>query len=1033
MNREYLKRIALPGMLLGIAATLHALPPGISVAPSGEVELAGLAGQVVCLGTGFQRNAQSARTVTADPGYPVLSDRFFEVQGSFALHDGKRFQLQQKWEDGGAGNIDCRISLRAIDTPVECVLLCFSLELPFADYSGRQLTVDGAETAAGHWTRDRVRSVSIPCGSRTLTVTGDFKLAMRDNRGNGVQSYSLRFSFRPDQGKIRESDFRAAFRIDLAAQRTVALKGADAAGFLRQLRVAKGEFRRGALVFDIDGSMLNLGRGESAELGDSGNERYLYLLHNADSAKAKPELAVRYADGTTKRIELREGTDFSPVLRRLPNGALSAADDRGESGLYISRFDLGETKCAAIAFSNTGEGRYSVAGLIRSSERVETSALDSIFFVRENEIWRPMEKVKDVLPGSALDFSRSTEAPAGKFGWVKADENGHFTFEDAPGKRIRFLGANVVGAGNFPDHDNARRLVGDMAAVGYNTVRLHHFDGRLTGPKAKDSLDFDPGQLDRLDFLFVESKRRGLYITIDLHSARAPREINLSSDDYKTTVPVNAEAFANWKAYARKLLEHVNPHTGLAWGKDPALFSVVLLNEHAPYQNWDGNDLRRKYYSEAYGKYLREKGMYSEQAAKERGAEFHRFLRDVTVRFIREATAFLREDLGYRGMITHVNHRNQLVNGELRELLDFVDNHQYWDHPMFLPGKDWSFPVLHSQMSSLAAGVWNPRTIFHSRLFGKPYTVTEYNYTFPNKFRAEIGPLYGGLASLQDWDGLYRFAWWGHMQDRVVHANPINRFDIAEDSLSLLAERLIWALFVRGDASPAEEALAWPYGESMYRDWTTLADNVPPLPFQQLGLYCRTGLLREGTSFPGVKLLTPRKYGEELTEEERRFDKLPAKRSANKEILTGPAGCTVVTPKTESLALFGGDRAGKLLRVEKADSFQVVSALAMDGAQLASSREILLFHQSDLLNSNMRFANESCQTVEGWGETVPLIRRATATARLRLPAGSWSVRSIGLDGAAKREIVSEFKDGELVFPLDTARDGGTMVYQITVK
>ncbi|UKI34016.1 MAG: hypothetical protein L6W00_11825 [Lentisphaeria bacterium] len=97
----------------------------------------------------------------------------------------------------------------------------------------------------------------------------------------------------------------------------------------------------------------------------------------------------------------------------------------------------------------------------------------------------------------------------------------------------------------------------------------------------------------------------------------------------------------------------------------------------------------------------------------------------------------MRDEINYQGLITHLNHRQHLLNCDIREELDFVDNHNYWDHPNFLPGKNWGFPRLHNQMSAICAGAWNPRTLMPSRIFGKPFTVTEYNFTFPNRYRAE--------------------------------------------------------------------------------------------------------------------------------------------------------------------------------------------------------------------------------------------------------------------------------------------------------
>ena len=74
-------------------------------------------------------------------------------------------------------------------------------------------------------------------------------------------------------------------------------------------------------------------------------------------------------------------------------------------------------------------------------------------------------------------------------------------------------------------------------------------------------------------------------------------------------------------------------------------------------------------------------------------------------------------------------------------------------------------------------------------IFGKPFTGTGVKYGCPNPHRAEGGPLIGAYASLQNWDGLFRFSRAPHSAF-VVKQQPLDVFEAANDPLAQLSERL---------------------------------------------------------------------------------------------------------------------------------------------------------------------------------------------------------------------------------------------------
>lgn len=198
-----------------------------------------------------------------------------------------------------------------------------------------------------------------------------------------------------------------------------------------------------------------------------------------------------------------------------------------------------------------------------------------------------------------LDYSHLLDAPAGRHGFVRASK-GHFYFED--GVRARFLGFNVAARSNTPDHETAEKMAERFASLGVNVIRLHAADAPIndkprTWASCREAplLDYESGStrhfnkegLDRFDYFFAKLKEKGIYIHIDLLVARA----FLDGDDldYPGGFPACAKCYPTMnerlieleQEYARNLLCHVNPYTGLALIDDPAVMTVQLSNEES--------------------------------------------------------------------------------------------------------------------------------------------------------------------------------------------------------------------------------------------------------------------------------------------------------------------------------------------------------------------------------------------------------------------------------------------------------------------
>lgn len=427
--------------------------------------------------------------------------------------------------------------------------------------------------------------------------------------------------------------------------------------------------------------------------------------------------------------------------------------------------------------------------------------------------WIPIEMVKGVSPGSVADFSGFglADAPAGKHGWLKRVGD-HFEFENRPGERVRFCGANLVTDACCPDTEaRADELVGRILRSGYNAVRLHHFDETLTkGTDDPSRTTFDPVMLGLFDRFVAKLISHGIYITVDLYSYRKVAWKALGSDDpgnvhfqrMKALIHLTDAGFENWKAYALNFLNHVNPYTGRAYKDEPAIALICLVNEGALTQSWAhivGTPEVEKAWGRGDTRRIRQRG----------DPEFEKFCMDVE----RKSYTRMREavkSVGAKALLTDLNNGpNFRLKNEFREReFDYFDNHGYVDHPWWL-GARLQLPARTSSKNFVDYGGTSAFDVLaKERIPSMPYTVTEWNACGSSPWRSQGGLWFGALAATGGWDGIWRFTW-SHSLANLF--DPPRRgiafFDVMCDPVMLVNDRAVVSLFLRGDAGKGENAL----------------------------------------------------------------------------------------------------------------------------------------------------------------------------------------------------------------------------------
>ncbi|MDR1283051.1 MAG: glycosyl hydrolase family 5 [Opitutaceae bacterium] len=811
--------------------------------------------------------------------------------------------------------------------------------------------------------------------------------------------------------------------------------------------------------------------------------RNLYLLHAAawlpSEQKSVGTLTLHYTDGTRSRHEVISGRDVGDWWNPLsaPNAAIawSAENPAARIGLYASRFitDVGKTP-VSLRLEGTGAATWMILAATASPDDIPLFEARLPLVVAPGKDWASYAHSTEIEPGGVFDFSSQVlkNAPAGKHGALIVTPDGHFAFEQTPAGRVRFWGVNLCFSANFLKKTDADRLAERLARSGYNTVRFHHFDQTLVRHRGASSWDLDPARLDQLDYLFAAMKKRGIYINIDLFSNRGFSDAELLSfgtgfkpgqsgsqtrAPFKGIVPVSDAAVASLEKFARALLLRKNPYTGLTWAEDPALIGICPVNEDTLAVRLGNPDIRARYEAAFAASRTPPPG----ETEARRAAAWNRFIHETHAKSDARLFAILR-GMGVKALLTGSNYTSPQGLAYVREHYDYVDNHQYWDHPKF-PQKAWQAPYAFHQGSATRQLARLPREIMPTRILGKPFTVTEFNYCRPNRHRAEGALLMPACASLQDWDALYNFQY-AQNDKTALEGGYENYFALAADPIGIIADRVGSFLFQRGDIAPAPGVIA--YAVRPAEVWTTLIQRFPE-HFSRLGLVTRIGSLtgepaailaktgdnnaRPAAIVTGIapaleKPAPARAYtaDDTLASRLQRDGVLPAgsiDASATRyvsetrqiELHATDGTVKIITPRSEHFLLAASRQlTGDLVTVKNGATDAVVQVISLDDAPLASTRRILVTHLTDALPTGLRFAHQDRKLLESWGRLPHLVQRGTATITLRLsdPA-AWSAWTVDATGKRVTKIKLQHNADTLVFTAATITPAGTrLAYEL---
>ncbi|MBR1609454.1 MAG: hypothetical protein IJ678_07560 [Kiritimatiellae bacterium] len=692
--------------------------------------------------------------------------------------------------------------------------------------------------------------------------------------------------------------------------------------------------------------------------------------------------------------------------------------------------------------------------------------------------WIPLANEPWIEPGSALDFTQALphHAPAGKFGRVVAVGD-HFELEGRPGVPQRFYGVNICGDANIPSTpEAAERFAANLARIGYNSLRIHHHERALLGGKGPNEgagPDFDdtvpaPAAMDCFDALVAACAKHGIYVTTDLFVSRSWfttwRSLGIDrdgclpgTDAFKILCAFWEPAYTNLCEWSRNFLGHVNPYTGRSLAEEPALCALALVNE-GNLGNWGGSRLRElPGVQEAWEEWLSAKAgdpayagiqhtipdeLYADDGAtpgRRHSAAFAIFLADMETRLAGRLTAFLRDELHCMAPLSSLSCWYNPVQYQIpREGFDYVDDHFYVDHPSFL-GKSWQLPSRCANVNPMKGSAAGARSVAFRRLAGKPFTITEWNYSGPGRYRGVGGIATGVMGALQDWSGMWRFAWsHGRAGVEKPETKTLGYFDMSGDPLGLAAERAALCLFLRGDMAPLKTAYPVVFAESDLRNPANGAPKCQANGWLWAAWNARLSVDSAKDAPPAADGAVYEPFARSSETVKAELDAAGATEPGDGAVsIDKDTGTFLIdTPCTAGgFAESGAHSAGPLgfdLGAAGADGTApaTVWASSLDGEPIGKSAHVLLTHLTDVQNSDIRYADSDLTILLDWGKLPHLMRRGAAEVALKLDGDGEapSVYRLSPSGRRVGEVAAAFEDGVLRFTARTDFDPASASY-----
>jgi len=315
-------------------------------------------------------------------------------------------------------------------------------------------------------------------------------------------------------------------------------------------------------------------------------------------------------------------------------------------------------------------------------------------------------------------------------------------------------------------------------------------------------------------------------------------------------------------------------------------------------------------------------------------------------------------------------------------------------------------------VNSDLARVDNPITeVASSSVVGKPMIVPEFNFPWPNEYRAEALPLMAAYACLQDWDGLLFFAYDPGQQ-------PLSWFGNQSDPVRWGEFPAAALMFHRHDVAAAKRKIHVGYSQSDVFTAGPSHSRREVSPYRDLAYISQIRNDYFGERYQGGgEMIRGASYGarpDAATHPSQQTSDTGQLR------LDGLSGLfTIDTPQTKAVVGLLG-RAGHValqgVSVRCTTPFAAVVVTALDSAPIASSRRFLITAVARAENTGQAFA-DNMRTVPERGRLPVLVEPVRAELSI-VVAGPAEVFSLDATGRRSQRVPTVQEKLTLKVPLN---------------